>query len=254
VAERDSYKPGTFSWSELLTTDREAAKRFYEELFGWKAEDNPVGDAGVYTMFGKDGRHVAATYQPPAERGIPPNWGSYVTVESAEAATERVRELGGTVLADPFDVMDAGRMAVFNDPQGAGFMAWEPRDHIGAQVVNEPGALTLNQLNTNDPEAAGRFYTDLFGWEVRSVGEGYWGIFNDGALNGGMMPIPEGSPAPPHWLTYFGSEDIDASVARVGELGGQVMIAPMEVPGGRVAVVQDPQGAFFALFEGRFDD
>jgi uncharacterized protein len=182
-----------------------------------------------------------------------------VTVEDAGEAAARAAELGATVLAEPFDVMDAGRMAVLNDPQGAGFMVWQPKEHIGAQLVNGPGALTLNQLNTSDPEAAARFYGDLFGWEARQQSDdpsqSYWGLFNEGNLNGGMMALPEGRPLPPHWLVYFGTDDADATVARIEELGGQVTIAPMAVPpSGRIAVGQDPQGAFFALFEGRFDD
>ena len=262
MAERDSYAPGTFSWAELLTTDREGAKRFYGELFGWQADDQPVGDAGVYTMFSKDGMRVGATYQPPAERGIPPNWGSYVTVDDADAAAERAAELGATVLAEAFDVMDAGRMAVLNDPQGAGFMVWQPNQHSGAQLVNAPGALTLNQLNTSDPEAAGRFYSELFGWDVRKVsGEGgptgdqdYWGIYNHGNLNGGLMALQPGTQAPPHWLVYFGTESLEDAREQIGRLEGQVFTDPIEVPGGRLVVAADPQGAFFALWEGNYDD
>jgi hypothetical protein len=183
------------------------------------------------------------------------SWTSYVAVESADASAERCVALGGTLMAGPFDVVDAGRTAVVADPQGAALALWEPRAHAGAGLVNEPGALCLNQLNTSDPAAAGRFYADLFGWEARQVASGpdYWGITNRGRLNAGMMALPPGAPAPPHWLVYFTSADIDGSVAGIERLGGQVVLPPMEVPGGRVAVAADPQGAPFALVEGRMD-
>jgi uncharacterized protein len=257
MAERDSYQPGTFSWAELLSNDTDGAKAFYTGLFGWTFEDRPIGDGGVYTMFSLGERHVGALHAGQQE-GMPPVWNSYVTVEDADATTEKAKELGANVLAGPFDVPDAGRMSALADPQGGVVSIWQPRDHIGAGLVNAPGAVTLNQLNTSDTEAAGKFYADLFGWDVREQeADGlppYFGLFNEGRLNGGMMDLPEGSPAPPHWLVYFGSEDVDASVASIRELGGQVLVEPMPIPGGRIAVAQDPQDGIFALFDGRFDD
>jgi uncharacterized protein len=256
VAERDSYKPGTFCWAELQTTDADAAKAFYSGLLGWTHEDQPIGEGSVYTMLSRDGRQVAALYAGQQE-GMPPFWASYVSVEDADAEAERARELGATVLAGPFDVMQAGRMAVIQDPQGAAVSLWQAGDRFGAQLVNAPGAPTLNQLNTSDPEAAARFYSDLFGWKLRQMfdddGQSYWGIYNGGDLNGGMMALPPGMEAPPHWLVYFGVEDLDAAVERIGELDGQVTLPPTPVPGGRILVAQDPQGAFFALWEGNYD-
>ncbi|MGI8802888.1 MAG: VOC family protein [Solirubrobacteraceae bacterium] len=134
MAERDSHPPGTFSWADLSTTDPEAAKAFYGGLFGWVAEDMPVGDGAVYSMMRKDGRDAAAIAPQPSqqrEAGVPPMRNSYVTVESADATAERATELGGAVHAPPFDVMEAGRMAVLQDPQGAFFVAWDPRSNIG---------------------------------------------------------------------------------------------------------------------------
>lgn len=263
MGERSAYRPGTFCWVELLTPEPEAAKEFYGGLFGWEHEDMPVGEGGTYTMLRGDGKDVAALHRQPDEQrqaGAPPAWGSYVSIEDVDATAARVKELGGSVMAGPFDVMDAGRMAFVQDPHGAALGLWQPGRHFGAALVNTHGSFTLNQLNTSDPDAAGRFYSDLFGWSVELQGEdsgqSYWGIFNDGALNGGMMQLPE-SPAagPPHWLVYFGSEDLGASTKRVKELGGQVVVPPVVIPsGGRFAVAQDPHGAFFAMFEGRFDD
>jgi len=134
--------------------------------------------------------------------------------------------------------------------------AWQPASVIGAKLVNVPAALCLNQLNTSNPDRAVRFYTDVFGWTFDQVASGeqsYWGIFNRGHLNGGMMPLPPGAGAPSHWLAYFATADIDASAAGAGEIGGQVVVPPMAVPGGRIAVALDPQGAVFGLLQGRFD-
>jgi uncharacterized protein len=254
MGERTSHAPGTFSWADLPTSDTEGAKAFYAGLFGWDTDDNPIPDGGVYTMLAKGGKPVAALYE--AQAGQPPAWNSFVTVESADAAAASAAEHGGTVEMDPFDVMDVGRMAVVQDPTGAFFPVWEPRASIGAQRVNEPGALTLNQLNTSDPERAQEFYSGVFGWRFEKVpgDQPYWGIYNGDRLNAGMMPLPADAGAPSHWLVYFGSDNVDDDAARIGELGGTVMVPPMSVPGGRILVAADPQGAVFALLSGRFDD
>jgi predicted enzyme related to lactoylglutathione lyase len=255
MGERTSHAPGTFSWADLPTSDPEGAKAFYTGLFGWDAEDNPIPDGGVYTLLLKNGKNVAALYD--AQEGQPPAWNSFVTVESADAAAAAAKQQGGTVEMEPFEVMDVGRMAVIQDPTGAYFSAWQPRASIGAQRVNEAGALTLNQLNTSDPERAQAFYAGVFGWRFDGVEGGdmpYWGIYNGDRLNGGMMPLPADGGVPSHWLVYFGSENVDDDAGRIGELGGQVVVPPMPVPGGRILVAQDPQGAAFGLLSGRFDD
>lgn len=255
MGERSGHEPGTFSWADLGTNDPDAAKRFYTGLFGWEADDQPLPDGGTYTMLRQQGKAVAALYQ--AAEGMPTAWASYVTVASADDAAAKAGELGATLMTAPFDVMDAGRMALVQDPTGAVLAVWEPRSSIGAELVNVPGALTLNQLNTGDPQAALDFYAGLFGWRAESVqggDEAYWGLFNGDRLNAGLMRMPPGFEAPAHWLVYFGSDDVDADAARVGELGGQVMVPPMDVPGGRIVVAQDPQGGIFGLVSGTFDD
>ncbi len=257
MGERDRHEPGTFSWTDLSTPDTQASKDFYGGLLGWEFEDSPIPEeagGGVYVMARLGGRSAAAMYES-SERH--PAWASYVTVEDADATAARAGELGANLIAGPFDVMDVGRMATIQDPTGAVFCIWEPRLSIGAEVVNVNGALNLNQLNTTDPEAAERFYGDLFGWRFDFVGDTetpYWGIYNGDRLNGGMTPLPPGNPAPPHWLVYFGIDDIDAAAEGIGSAGGKLMIPPQEVPGGRIVVAQDPQGAVFALLTGRFDD
>jgi len=255
MGERDGHEHGTFSWTDLSTPDSQASKDFYGGLFGWDYEDNPIPDGGVYVMARLGGRAAAAMFET-TERH--PAWASYVTVDDADSITKRAAELGANVLAEPFDVMEVGRMSTIQDPAGAVFCTWQPLTSIGAEIVNGPGALSLNQLNTSDPEAAERFYGELFGWRFDEVGTTetpYWGIFRGDRMNGGMMPLPGGAPMPSHWLVYFGIEDVDDAAGRIGSSGGTLMVEPMDVPpSGRILVAQDPQGAFFALFAGRFDD
>jgi uncharacterized protein len=258
MGERTKYTPGTFSWTDLATTDQDAAKQFYGQLFGWSAVDNPVGEDMVYSMMQIGGKDVAAiSTQPQQQRdaGVPPLWNSYITVESADAAADHAQKLGATVHAPPFDVMDVGRMAVIQDPQGAFFMPWEPKRHIGASLVNAPGALSWNELASPDPDASAEFYRELFGWKIEQF-EGmempYLGIQNaDGHGNGGIRPAMENEPC--YWLVYFGAEDAEAGAAKASELGA-TSLAQMDIGVGKIAVLQDPQGAVFALYAGRFDD
>jgi predicted enzyme related to lactoylglutathione lyase len=258
VGERTQHPPGTFSWTDLGTTDADGAKAFYSALCGWELTDEPVADGSgtVYTMARIDGKAVCALYRRGPEQQGPPAWLSYITVEDADATTTRAIELGASVLMDPFDVLTVGRMALLADPTGAVFAVWQPRDSIGAELVNDPGAMCLNQLNTDDPSRAQDFYSGLFGWRVEESGtpeQEYWGLYNGERLNGGMMPLPTDTGAPSHWLVYFTSIDLDGDADRITELGGTMVVPPTPVPGGRIAVAQDPQGAAFALLEGRVD-
>jgi uncharacterized protein len=254
VGERRDYTPGTFSWVDLATPDPDGAKAFYAALFGWQAQDVPVPGDSYYSMQRIDGRDVAAiAAQPQAQRdaGAPPAWQSYVTVASVDDAAARAGELGADVHAPPFDVMQAGRMAVIQDPQGAFFMLWEPREHIGASLVNAPGALCWNELAASDLDAATSFYGELFGWTVQPLQGGptrYVVIKNGEATNGGMRDRqPE---EPPFWLVYFAVADIETAMAKVGELSGRTLAGPFELATGKIAIVADPQGAVFALWTG----
>jgi predicted enzyme related to lactoylglutathione lyase len=253
MGERTSHPHGTFSWVDLATTDPEGAKAFYGRLFGWEGEDMPAGGGMTYTMFRLRGRYVAAVseqMQDERAAGIPPHWNNYVTVDDVDAAAGRVTELGGTLLAEPFDVLEAGRMAVLADPTGAVLCLWQPRDHIGAGLVNDPGSLTMNSLATPDPERAAQFYEALLGWTFELRPE-YSSIKVGDRLNAGMRKDTEMQP---HWLPFFTVTDADEAAATAREAGGRVLAEPSEVPAGRFAVLADPAGAAFAIFEGEVDD
>ena len=252
MGERTSYEPGTFSWAELVTSDSAAAKAFYTALFGWQSEDTPIPGDGVYTMANIDGKTVAAMYEASDQ---PPHWNSYVTVAGVDESASRASELGATLLAEPFDVMEVGRMAFLQDPTGAALALWQPRAHIGAGLVNAHGALSWNELATPDPEAAKTFYAALFGWEYQPFQEGYWVIQNAGRANGGLREQMEGEKGmPAYWLVYFGASDTDEAVEKAGANGGGVLAPAMDLPMGRIAVLRDGQGAVFAVYAGQMED
>ncbi len=252
MPEMTVYPPGTFCWSELATTDAAGAKRFYSTLLGWEVRDNPMGGGMVYTILRLRGENAAALYgMSPEEqaKGTRPHWLSYVTVASADASAARAAELGGKVLAAPFDVPPMGRMARIEDPTGAVFALWEPRGSHGARWVNEPGALTWNELATGDVAAARDFYCGLFGWTAseQETPMRYVTFHNGERTAGGLFTPPSGW-GKPDWIVYFGVADCDAAAAQAVELGGRVMTPPQDFPGaGRIATLADPQGAHFAV-------
>jgi predicted enzyme related to lactoylglutathione lyase len=256
MGERTGYAPGAFCWADLSATDQKAAKAFYGDLLGWQATDMPAGEGVVYSMMHRDGKPVAAIAPQPQQQrdaGMPPVWNSYISVESADAAVERAKELGGTAHAPAFDVMQAGRMGVVQDPQGAYFLVWQPRGHFGAALVNAPGALVWNELQSPDTDASASFYGELFGWTLEQapgMTETYLSIKNGEANNGGIRELNPGTP--PNWLVYFGTEDLDAALTRVGELGGATIAGPIDIQMAKIAVVNDPQGAVFALYAGEY--
>jgi len=258
VAEFTTHTPGTFTWPELSTTDQKSAVAFYRGLFGWDVNEVPLGPGQTYSMFQMRGKEVgAATTQQPDEKqaGIPPHWNSYVTVKNVDESAKKAQSIGGKVLAGPFDVMDAGRMAVLQDPTGAAFEIWEAKRSIGARILNEPGALCWTELTTSDTKAAEAFYTQLFGWVPKHSAAGSPMEYTEFSIGGtpsvGMMAKPAGMPAhiPSYWMPYFQVTNADQSASKGKELGGQVMIGPQDIPGtGRFAILTDPQGAMFAVF------
>jgi uncharacterized protein len=258
MGERTGYTPGTFCWTDLTTTDQESAKEFYGALLGWEANDLRAGDGVYYSIMQLDGKSVAAIAPQPQQQrdaGVPPTWNSYLSVDDADAAIERTRSLGGTAHAPAFDVMQAGRMAVLQDPQNAFFMVWQPRERFGAELVNAPGAFVWNELATPDLDGATRFYGELFGWTVEEFPgspERYLSIKNQGANNGGIRGLNP-PDAPPHWLVYFAVADLDAALAQVEDLGGAKLAGPIDIGIAKFGVVQDRQGATFALYAGQLE-
>jgi predicted enzyme related to lactoylglutathione lyase len=253
MSERTQYAPGTPSWTDHASPDPGAAAGFYSDLFGWRTENRmPADSEGEYHMAELDGKSVAALGSQPME-GMPPVWNTYISVESADEAARRARDAGGDVVMDPFDVFDAGRMAVCSDQAGAVFMVWEPKEMIGAERVNDPGTLTWTELVTRDVDGSKDFYGAVFGWTPNAMdaGEYEYTVWNLGESGvGGMMPISgERFPAdmPPHWLVYFAVEDADATARRADELDGRIEKEPFDGGAGRIAILADPVGAVFGV-------
>ncbi|MBI4876091.1 MAG: VOC family protein [Acidobacteria bacterium] len=255
MAGIERHPAGAFCWVELGTTDVAAAKAFYGGLFGWTAEDMPMGEGQAYTMLKLAGLETGAMYKLTAEmlqQKIPPNWMLYVTVESVDATMEKVKENGGQVAVGPFDVGEAGRMAVIRDPQGAVVSMWQAKGHIGIRVAGAAGSLCWSELATTDRVGARQFYTQVFGWgtKIGQMGPVEYTQWLVGEMPvGGMLEMTEEwEGAPPHWMPYFLVADCDASADQSKALGGTVCVPPTDVPNeGRFAVLQDPQGAYFSI-------
>ena len=252
---RTEHAPGTPSWVDLQTSDTAAAKTFYRALFGWDFEDLPVGDGpdgkpAFYSMARKNGKDVAAISGLQAP-GIPPHWGTYVTVSDVDATAAQVASAGGTVVADAFDVMDAGRMAVIADPTGAMINLWTPKNSIGAELVNEHGTLSWNELMSPDVDAAAKFYNKIFGWEPNKLempGMQYTEFkLGDRSIGGGMKPPMDGMPAV--WGIYFATDDTDKTVEIAKANGATIFQEPTDIPPGRMAVLADPTGAMFSTIK-----
>lgn len=253
MPERSSYEAGTPSWVDLTTSDVDAAKAFYAALFGWEAMDVP-GDAGGYAMFAKDGKLVAGI-GPKQDESQPVVWATYVAVEDADATAEAAKGAGAEVMFGPIDVMEAGRMAVLAHP-AAGFLGvWQAGDHKGAQLVNEPGSLSWNELLTRDVTGAKAFGAAVFGWGStdQDMGGFTYTVVDVGESPvAGIATMSDGVPAevPAFWLAYFSVAECDGAVATVKDEGGAVTMEPMTAPGiGRFAVVADPQGAAFGVIQ-----
>jgi len=247
---------GTFCWTELSTTDDAGARRFYTSLFGWGENTQEMGGGQTYTMLKLGGGDVGGLQRMDdnaRKSGVPAHWLNYVAVTSADQTAAKARTLGGKVLAEPFDVMDAGRMAVLQDPAGATFAIWQANKHIGTSVRGEPGAPAWTELLTNDVEGSKAFYTQLFGWTSEPFpGPMPYTIFRTGdAQVGGMMAItPEMGPMRPGWGVYFEVSDADATIDKAAGLGATVCVPAMDIEGvGRMAMLMDPQGAAFSIIK-----
>lgn len=245
MAERTSYLPGTPSWVDLGTGDTADAAEFYGEVFGWRAELDPRPEAGGYGMFTLRDKLVAGL-GPIVAPGAPPSWTVYVSVDDADATTSAAAAAGATVVAEPMDVFDAGRLSALVDPLGSAISLWQPGRHLGAELVNEPGAFTWNELATTDLAAARAFYTSVFGWGVSEQGGDDADIYTvQGNVTCGAHRASSGET--PGWSVWFSVEDCDAATATVTGLGGAVLVPPADLDFGRGAVVADRQGAVFGI-------
>jgi predicted enzyme related to lactoylglutathione lyase len=253
----DKHSTGSFCWIELHTTDQAAAKTFYGSLFGWAPHDNPMGPNDYYTEFKLQGREAAAacTLRPDEKsQGIPPYWMIYISVDNADAAAAKAQQLGGKTFGPAFDVMDAGRMAIIQDPTGAVFCVWQPNKNAGIGIAQVSGTLCWADLSTPDPKRAGDFYSGLFGWELVTdpkAASGYLHIKNGEHFIGGIPgALHRQLGVPAHWLAYFQVDDVDASASKAKEMGANLYLPPLTMEGvGRMAVIADPQTAVFAIFK-----
>ena len=252
------YAPGTPSWVELSSQDADASAAFYGELMGWAAaEAGPPAETGGYRLFQQDGKSVAGLMGH-MQDGQPTAWVTYVSVADADATATKVKDAGGSVIVEPMDVMDIGRMAVFADPTGAVFGVWQPKAFAGADLVNAPNSLCWNEVMTRDAETDKPFYSSVFGWapgrpSFEGAPETYTVWELSGRPIGGMMQMSdEYFPAdiPPHWNVCFAVADCDATVAKARELGATITSGPMDMPIGRFASMIDPQGASLSVMQG----
>ena len=244
--------PGKPAWADLSTTDAAAGKTFYSKLFGWQPEDQGP-EAGGYVIFKLGGKSVTAL-GPVQNPGQPAAWSVYIATEDSAATAKKVREAGGTVALEPMDVLGQGSMAVFQDPIGAFISVWQPAKMKGFDVTNQPNSFAWAELNGRGVEKAKPFYKKVFGWgdKTSPMGEGQppyteWQLGGE-SIGGGMeMGKDMPSSVPSFWMVYFGVADVDATAKKAGELGGKVNMAPQDFPGGRFAIIGDPQGAVFGI-------
>jgi len=252
----DSHPPGAFCWIDLATTDQNSAKSFYTSLFGWTSNDMPMGPNDFYTKFQLEGRDTGAAYTlQPEQRsqGVPPHWAIYIAVANVDESAKRVTELGGKVVLPPFDVFDAGRMAVVQDPTGAFSNLWQKKTDSGLGIAGVPGTLCWADLMTPDTGRAKSFYEGLLSWKIsksENDPSGYLHIKNGEEFIGGIPPSHFAPPnTPPHWMAYIYVANCDETTAKCSQLGGKTLLAPMNIEKvGRMSILADPQGAVFSAF------
>jgi len=257
MPEVDSYKQGTPCWVDLSSNDIDVSTKFYRDLFGWELEARDAGNGMTYYMAKLKGRFVAGLMQqsPDAPPGMPSYWANYLAVDSADATARSVEAAGGSLLSQPESVPNgSGRMFFATDPTGAQIGFWEAKNHAGSGLVNEPGTMIWNELQTNNVPKAVAFYEAVTGCDSRTEPAGdlqeYTSLLVDGKRIAGALILPiEGLS--PFWMTYFAVANVDAGVDRAVELGSHVIAPAFDVPGiGRMAVLMDPAGAAFSIMTG----
>ena len=239
-------------WIDLSSSDPAASREFYAALFGWQVEVNPDPQYGGYALARAGGADVAGI-GPKMMPEAPTAWSVYIGTRDAEGLAKKVLAAGGKVIAPPMQVGDQGRMAVFQDPSGAFVGAWQPMAMSGF-AAGAPGGYRWAELNSRGFEAALPFYAAVFGWVPRTspMGEGQPPytefLLGDESVAGGMEMSPMVPDAvPSYWIVYFSVDDVDASFRMAIARGAREMVAPQDFPGGRFAIVADPQGAVFGL-------
>jgi predicted enzyme related to lactoylglutathione lyase len=252
MAKRDRAEPGTVSWVDLQTPDLDGARRFYGELLGWSFQGGEDPQTSFYVLAQIGGRNVAGLAKLGTDARFPPMWSVYLASDEVDETTRTITAEGGKVVVAPMDVMDQGRMAYFTDPTGAYFGVWQGKQHQGAQLVDEPGAMIWHEVYTRDVNKARAFYERVMSAEARRLdapGIDYWTFHRGPRLIGGVMQMTAQFPPeiPSHWNTYFAVTDVDASAKRLTALGGTVQAPPFDTPYGRMTAVVDPFGAAFCL-------
>ena len=254
MARKTGYDHGQFSWVDLASHDMGGAREFYGNVFGWQSAEMDTQGGPPYAEFRLEGQGVGGLGEMNEEmkgQGIPPMWNSYISVDDVEATVKKAVELGAQVTVPPMKVFEAGWLAFIQDPTGGHVGFWQPNEHFGAHVVNEPGSFCWNELATRDIEKAREFYAALLDWEFEdheAAPSKYYIIKNGGDPNGGLMQMTEEwGEIPPVWIVYFAVADTDATAALVTKAGGKINVPPFDTPVGRIAVVADPQGAVFSL-------
>ena len=255
--EITKHNQGRFCWIDLATNNPTDAKKFYTELFGWEANDTPMGEGKFYSMLRLGGFEVAALYEideNQRSKSNPPLWKSYISVDNISVITAQVEGLGGKVITPPFDVFNSGRMSSIQDPTEAVVGLWQPKEHIGVKLAMEPNTLAWNELLTTDTKKAGEFYSKLLGYtlDVQQMGEIEYTTFKVAdQMVGGMMAIPkEIGPVSPNWGVYFAVSDCDRFVDKAKLSGAQIQTPPSDIPTvGRFSTLHDPQGAQFSVIK-----
>ena len=253
MADTKTFVVNAPVWVDLSSTDAAASRDYYSKLFGWKVDLAPDPDAGGYALATSGGKNVAGIGPTQDPQG-PSAWMMYIGVTDAEEIAEKIQAAGGKVVAPPFDVLKSGRMAVFQDPTGAYISVWQPNEMQGFDVLRASNAYSWAELNARGIDKAKAFYTAVFGWgtKVSPMGEGqpdYTEFQQKGESIAGGMEMNSMVPkeVPSYWMVYFGAKDVDSSFKKAIDLGATEMVAPMDFPGGRFAILSDPQGAMFGL-------
>lgn len=253
MPRRLSYRQGTPNWVELLTTDPEGARSFYGRLFHWEFEERPMYGGSACSVAVMNDGVVAALVSPApgtATQETSATWRTYLAVDDVDATATGFEAAGGRLLTPPVDALESGRVAFGEDVTGVGVGLWQAKDHIGATVVNEPGAFIWSELMTSRTEAAAAFYEQVFGLTTTTVdlaGTPFTGFTVGGEMIGGLIP-PQREGVQPRWIVYFCVADVDEAVERVGKLGGAVVHGPIDTPVGPLAALRDPQGAAFSIW------